>query len=161
MDEDPVYLKKLADMIKETIEAYKQHRISESEYLQQVIDIENKVHSQERSGIPEIIKGNSAAISYFGFVTEIFAAQLKEHNDKEELSAQIAAGIDQCMQSMIYEQGKPLVDWQTNIDFAGKLKTALDDYLYEIKQHQNLNITWEQTDELVAECIKIGKQKYL
>jgi type I restriction enzyme R subunit len=161
MNEDPVYYKKLATLIRETIEAYHQQRISEAEFLINATEHESAFHHPKRTDIPVSISNNEIAISFYGQSNTIFENNLKEKKNKNEISAEIALSIDECLRSIIIENEKPLIDWQNNRDLEGKLKIGIDDILYEINQKYELYIAWEQMDTLIEECLKRAKIKYV
>jgi type I restriction enzyme R subunit len=56
MEEDPAFYKKFSDMLKDTIKAYEEHRISETEYLKRVTEIMNSVLSHKDDTFPEEIR---------------------------------------------------------------------------------------------------------
>src|SRR5690606_9266804 len=63
MNEDPAYYKKLSRLIRDTIDDYHQHRISESEYLNKAKRIEDKFHSGRQENIPDNLVGKDTAIA--------------------------------------------------------------------------------------------------
>ena len=72
MDTDPAFFKKFSKMLKDTIEEYRQGRISEAEYLQRAEEIMHKVLSHTDSEIPVALQNNNAGRAYFGLGLEAY-----------------------------------------------------------------------------------------
>jgi type I restriction enzyme R subunit len=156
MNEDPVFYKKLAALIKDTIEAYHQERISEADFLRKARELEETAHSGQRTDIPEPLRANEVAQAYFGLTQTVLESVL---TDKTRL-ANLALGIDAAIRAVVFDGGKPRIDWQSNLDIEGRIKIAIDDFLFDEKEAHELPITTAQIDELTDECLKIAKIRY-
>jgi len=77
MNEDPVYYKKLSRLIRDTIEDYHQHRISEADYLNKAREYEDQFHNGRQDNVPENLAGNDTGIAIYNLVNEIFKGHLK------------------------------------------------------------------------------------
>ena len=64
------------------------------------------------------------------------------------------------MTANIFENGKKVIDWQNNLDIDGRIKIQLDDFLYDTKAKYDLDISFDQFDQLISECIKVAKVKH-
>jgi type I restriction enzyme R subunit len=60
----------------------------------------------------------------------------------------------------VFDNGKPVIDWQKNDDIKGKMRIEIDDLLFEVKNKYDLEISFNQIDQLIAECIKVAETKY-
>jgi len=159
MDEDPVYYKKLSILIRNSIADYHQHRISEVEYLKKSKDFEDMFHSGQRDHIPDNLKGNDTGIAIYNLVNDIFNDVLKKAEDN--IAAFIAEEIDNVIRSVVYENGKPIIDWQNKSDIEGKIKIEIDDYLFDIQSQYDLELPLDLIDQLVEEGLKVAKLKYV
>ncbi|MEP1778870.1 HsdR family type I site-specific deoxyribonuclease, partial [Reichenbachiella sp.] len=65
MNEDPVYYKKLSRLIKDTIDDYHQHRISEADYLNKARTFEDQFHNGRQDNVPENLQGNDTGIAIY------------------------------------------------------------------------------------------------
>jgi type I restriction enzyme, R subunit len=161
MNEDPVYFKKLSRLIRDTIDDYHQHRISEVDYLNKAKVYEDQFHNGKQDNIPENLVGNDTGIAIYNLVIEIFKGHLKKSEGAENVGAVIAEGIDNVIKSIVFENGKPIIDWVNKSDIEGKIRIDIDDYLFELKAQQDIELPFDLIDELVEEGLKIAKLKYV
>lgn len=160
MNEDPVYYKKLSRLIRDTIEDYHLKRISEADYLNKARDYEDQFHNGRQDNVPENLAGNDTGIAIYNLVNEIFKDHLKRAEDSKNIAALMAEGIDQVIRSIVFENGKPIIDWANKSDIEGKIKIEIDDFLYVLKAHQDIELPFDLIDELVEEGLKVAKLKY-
>lgn len=52
------------------------------------------------------------------------------------------------------------MDWVYNTDIINKMKQDIEDYLHEIKDKHDLEITFEMMDEIIDRAIDIAKRRY-
>lgn len=157
MDEDPVYFKKLSRLIRDTIDDYHQHRISEAEYLKRAKEFEDRFLSGQKNDAPEALKGRDAAIAIYHLVVDIFGQMVNE----DRILAMMAEQIDSVVQDNVLENGVPIVDWQNKSDIEGKVKIEIDDYLFDIQSKYELAFPLNLMDELIDESLKVAKLKYV
>lgn len=161
MNEDPVYFKKLSRLIRDTIDDYHQHRLSEADYLNKAKSFEDQFHNGRQDNIPESLIGNDTGIALYNLVSEIFKGHLKRSEGAENVAAIIAEGIDHVIKSIVYENGKPIIDWAHKSDIEGKIKIQIDDYLFDLKAQRDVELPFDLIDELVEQGLKIAKLKYV
>ncbi len=153
-DENPAYYKKFSERIKETIEAYREKRISEKEYLERM----NKFKRDYQKGAPSDnyprnIKKNKNAQAFYGVVSEV----LNEVNltDKEpEKIGNLALKIDEIIQ----ENSK--IDWHNNLEVHKRITQKFDDLLYDFAEDNNINIDFDTIDKIIEEMIKVALKRY-
>ena len=161
MEDDPVYYRKLSRLIKDTIEDYHQHRITESEYLKRAKENEDRFHSGQQDNIPENLTGNETAIAIYNLVNDVFKGHLQRKEGEVNAAAIIAEGIDDVIKSIVFEDGRPIVDWIHKSDIEGKIKIEIDDYLYDLKVTDEIELPLELVDELVNRALDVAKRKYV
>ena len=161
MNEDPVYYKKLSRLIRDTIEDYHQHRISEADYLNKAREYEDQFHNGRQDNVPENLAGNDTGIAIYNLVNEIFKGHLKRDEGSQNIAAIMAEGIDQVIKSIVFENGKPIIDWVNKSDIEGRIKIEIDDYLFDLKAQQDIELPFDLIDELVEEGLKVAKLKYV
>jgi len=157
MQEDPIYYKRLADLIKATIAEYYQKRISEAEYLKRAKEYEDQFFNGRSNNGPPELANNEVALAFYNFTTDIF--------DDEELlktafHVELSLKMDEVVKSKVYVGGNKIVDWQSNEDIVGSINIELGDKLYEIHQKFGIDTDWEKIDHLIEECLKVAKLKY-
>ena len=161
INEDPVYYKKLSRLIRDTIEDYHQHRISEADYLNKAREYEDQFHNGRQDNVPENLSGNDTGIAIYNLVNEIFKGNLKRSEGSQNIAALMAEGIDEVIKSIVFENGKPIIDWVNKSDIEGRIKIDIDDYLFDLKTQQGIELPFDLIDELVEEGIKVAKLKYV
>jgi len=161
MNEDPVYYKKLSRLIRDTIEDYHQHRISEADYLNKARAFEDQFHNGRQGNVPENLAGNDTGIAIYNLINEIFKGHLKPDEGSQNIAAIMAEGIDQVIKSLVFENGKPIIDWVNKSDIEGRIKIDIDDYLFDLKAQQGIELPFDLIDELVEEGLKVAKLKYV
>jgi type I restriction enzyme, R subunit len=160
MNEDPVYYRKLSEMIKKTIEDYHQQRINEAEYLAKAKDFEETFFNGRRDNVPSVIKDNATAIAFYNLTNEELKDGLVSKPNKLQIAAEIAGSIDDIVKANVFDNGHPVIDWQKNDDIKGKIRIEIDDLLFETKTKYDLDISFDHIDQLIEECIKVAETKY-
>lgn len=155
MDEDPIFYKKLSELIIQTIQDYKQSRIDETEYLNRIKDIEERFQSGRQDNVPKIIEGNTIAIAFYNFINDKLVNFLIE----KEKNAEIALAIKNIIDTMIMDGNKAIVDWKSNTDLEMQILNELDDYFYSISLELEKSIPFELLDPFIEEVIKIAKKQ--
>ncbi|WP_283637066.1 type I restriction endonuclease subunit R [Aquaticitalea lipolytica] len=157
MQEDPVYYKKLADLIKETIEEYYLKRISEAEFLKKAKEHEDRFLHGRSDDAPEELANNDAALAFYNFSKSVY-------EDSELLKTpfhiEVSLAIDNTVKDHIYLNGNKMIEWHSNNDVTGKINIHLGDALYEILRKFDLDTNWKKIDHLIEECMKVAILKY-
>jgi len=157
MQEDPIYYKKLADLIKETISEYYQKRLSEAEYLQKAKELEDQFFNGRSSNAPSELANNEVALAFFNFTKEIFE---DEQLLKSKFHVELSLAIDEVVKRNVYVDGKRIIDWTSNDDIVGAVNIQLGDRIYELHQKFDKDADWTKIDHLIEECLKVAKLKY-
>ncbi|MGU9937087.1 type I restriction endonuclease subunit R [Empedobacter brevis] len=155
MQEDPIFYTKLSDLIKQTIQEYKQSRIDEAEYLNRIKDIENTFINGKQDNVPKSIVDNKIAIAFYNFINDKLSEHLKDNNQ----NADIALEVRSLIEGVVLDGNKPIVDWKSNADLEKKIWNELDDYFYGISLQLEQNIPFDIIDAFIEEVIKIAKKQ--
>lgn len=151
--EDPAYYKKFSTRIEETIEAYRNRRITDSEYLQKMQDIKEDFR-KGNSGIsyPTNITTESSR-AFYGVIYDKLIPRMKENANIEEIG-EIALTIQREIESKIKR------DWHCNTDIHNEIAQAIDDTIFMYATRKNINLDLEELDKLIEEIINIALMKY-
>jgi type I restriction enzyme R subunit len=160
MNEDPVYYKKLSEMIRQTIQEYHLQRITEVEYLARAKDLEDSFFNDRQGGVPSVINENPTAIAFYNLATEALKDGLMTKPNEVDIAAEIALDTDKIVRTNIFDKGKLVIDWQRNGDIKGKMKIEIDDLLFDIRNKFNLELSLDRIDQLIEECIQVAETKY-
>lgn len=151
--EDPAYYKKFSTRIEETIEEYRNRRITDSEYLQKMQDIKEDFR-KGNSGISyptNITTENSRA--FYGVIYDKLIPRMKENANIEEIG-EIALNIQREIESKIKR------DWHYNTDIHNEIAQAIDDTIFIYATKKKINLDLEELDKLIEEIINIALMKY-
>ena len=163
LDTDPAFFKKFSKMLQETIEEYRQGRITEAEYLQKAENIMHKVLSHTDSEIPESLQDNPAAKAYYGLTLEVYKQVCKNSSsfNEVELALVTANEIDKIIKSSIFIDEKVMVDWTFKDKVISEIKLNIEDFLIdEIKREKGLPITFDNMDSIIDNCVEVAKKWY-
>ncbi len=161
LEEDPAFYKKFSEMLQETIRAYEEKRISEAEYLKRVQEISQSVVNHTDADIPEILNDRKIAQAFYGITYELLSSKIEEETQLKEIATVAGMGMDNIIQETILDGGKPIVDWQLKSDLLGKLAIDIGDFLIdEIRDKFDLDLSFDEIDELAEKVIEIAKLRY-
>ena len=153
IDEDPVFYKKFSKLLEEAINEWRQRRISDTEYLNRVTEVMNSVQKGADDSVPEKLKNKEVAQAFYRTVNEILKGKIPE--DKEqEISAEIGLHIDKLINK------HKIVDWQIMEDVKNKMSQDIEDFLFNMKDQNALNIGWDEIDEIIEKSLDIAKHRY-
>ncbi|MCX8481026.1 MAG: HsdR family type I site-specific deoxyribonuclease, partial [Sediminibacterium sp.] len=116
MNEDPIFYKKLSQVIKEAIDDYHQHRIKEADYLKKAKDYENQFHTGKQKNVPSSIQHKPNAIAYYNLVNAVLENSFNNQPKPKEIQAALTIEIEDCIKNVVYENNTLIIDWQINTE---------------------------------------------
>ncbi|OAS13742.1 type I restriction endonuclease subunit R [Paenibacillus oryzisoli] len=150
-DENPAYYKKFSERIKEAIDAYKQQRISEAEYLQRMNDLKKEYQKGEPvEDYHDSIKKNANAQAFYGVTNDI----MKEHKMGDELLAKLALKMEDIIRA--YTK----VDWHENIEVHNRIAQELDDLIFDFTKEHNVKLGFDQVDMIIEQIKTVALRRY-
>lgn len=153
MEEDPYFYRRFSKILEEAIEAFRDERISDAEYLNRVTEIMNAVVNRADDSFPETLKHNDAAKAFYGVVNDVLNRLKVNEKINKEISAIMALEIDE-----IIERNK-VVAWLNNTDAQNKIKNDIDDFLYEMNEKQSIDMDFDSMDLIVETSLDIAKKR--
>lgn len=161
MDEDPVFYKRFSELLKETIKAYEERRISEAEYLKRSKKIEEAVLNRTGDDIPAPLQGREVAQAFYGIAFESIKEKMEASEAARSLATVAGLGIDDLVQSIVLDNGAPKVDWKNKTNLIGQLEIAIGDFLMDqIRDKHGLKLTFGEIDDIAAKSIEVAKLRY-
>ncbi|MFN3998595.1 HsdR family type I site-specific deoxyribonuclease [Algoriphagus sp.] len=161
MDEDPAFYKKFSQMLKETIADYEAKRINEAQYLKRVQEIMDNVLAHTDTDIPEQFNERNVAKAFYGLTIEALSNKIQDIMVRKEVSTQTALHIDDLIQALVLDHGKPIIDWQFKTNITGKLLIEIGDYLIdEVRDKYHLELSFKEMDKIAEDCIEVAKIRY-
>jgi type I restriction enzyme R subunit len=155
MEKDPAFYQKFSRLIEETIEAYRQGRIDEAEYLQVSTSTLRAVQSGRDRDVPQELYRYRDAPAYYGLVREVMGQY--EGGDSgsasEDVSAAVAIRFEEIVESL------KIRDWTTNPDVWKKMQRAMDEYLCAVRSDEGLPLTDGDIDVILDSILDVAKQR--
>jgi type I restriction enzyme, R subunit len=153
MQEDPAFYKRFSELLEAAIKSYREERISANEYLRLAMQYMDAVLNRTGDEIPAKLKANEIAKAFFGTIKEILPKNDSTPMENDAAIADISLAIDQ-----IIEKNR-IVNWTINVDVQNRMRTEIEDWLFELKKRNGLEITFEEIDEILDECLEIAKNR--
>ena len=160
MEEDPTFYRLFSELLEETISNYREKRISEREYLQQVLDLAGKVSSKEDRGqeMPEPVRGNDDGEAFYGVLGESLAEANGQADAKTLSEVEIAnAALDIIEIIKKYH----IVDVWSNEIAQNEMRNAIDDYYYDVlREQKGLILTDAQLNDLENKIMNLARARF-
>lgn len=156
MDEDPAFYKKFSEMLKDTIKAYEEQRINESQYLHKVKEIMDSVLSRTDSDIPVVLENREVAKAFYGITKEALTGKLQDEEVLKNICADVAITSDEIILKL------KKVDWEKpGSDVPKKMILLIGDYLLdEVRDKYDLKLSNEEIDNIAERIVDIAKIRY-
>lgn len=142
MGEDPVFYKKLSELIAQTIADLRAQRISEAEALKKIKALREQAANKSGDDIPQSLQGADEVIAFYRLVKE-----LGKLTDGQ--SIQFARAADNIIRQYL------VVDWQTKLDVVRKMNFYIGEFAID-----ELDIPIREAEELADKCLDIAKLRY-
>lgn len=157
MDDDPVFYKKLSELLKETIEKYSKKIVEEAErlkndqeYLAHITNIFHMAITRTGDSLPCNIVNSETAKAFYGVINTIFS----KHNIEDSISGELALNIDQVIRENNF------VDMTRNKDLQNKIINNIEDLLFKINDTEQANLSYDEIDYIIDEIMKIAKRRF-
>jgi type I restriction enzyme, R subunit len=154
MEEDPFFYRRFSKILEDVIEDWRQQRISDAEYLNKVIEIMNAVRDRQGDDLPAELHNHDVAKAFYGVVNDVFSRLQSPLPNSKKVAAEAALEIDRIILK------KKVVDWTSNQDVQNEMRNEIDDYLYTLKESNNIDLGFEDMDFIIDESINIAQKRY-
>lgn len=153
MERDPAFYRRFSKMIEDTIEAYRQGRLSDSEYLRRAREALQAVRSGRDAALPPELGPYRHAPAYYGLLREPFRPYEAPGRDMDALCASLAIKVEGII------EGKKVRDWTTNLDVQNEMRLAIEDCLYEEQDAHGLRLSGEEMDLIVEGLVEVARHR--
>lgn len=155
MDEDPVFYRQFSEMIKKTIQDYRNGVIEAAKYLNDATWESEAVRNRTGDDLPEVLATAEVAKAYYGVINEQIGLVIGKEKVKaltEDLG-RVAIEVEK-----IIDQYR-IVRWADNIDVQNQMKMAIEDYLFEVQDAQQIELDFDTIDTILDRVIEIAKAR--
>lgn len=160
-EKNPAYYKKFSEMIEEVLNEYKNKRISEKEYLENMYKTYDMYENNEDIfGFPEEIKHKPHAQAFYGDIIDIVKESNEEYitDDANEDNKNLIAKLSIEVENIIYNKAK--VDWHNNQDVHNDIAQSIEDLLFEYKEKYNISLSFDQIDKIIDNAKRIAMKRF-
>ncbi len=154
MDEDPIFYRRFSDLLQQAIAAFRLQRLTDAEYLSKVSEIAEKVKNRTGDEIPTRLEHHDVAKAFYGALLQVFKPCGEDGIELREISADAGLHIDKIVQQ------HRIVSWENNMDVQNRMKGAIEDYLFELKNERELDLDFDDIDRILELCLDIARVRY-
>ncbi len=153
MEEDPAFYRKFSRLLQDVIDDWRARRLSDADYLKRVREVSDEVVNRKGDDMPDILRNEEDARAFFGELAEVFEKYTSDGFDGRERAAEAALKVD-----AIIEKHKR-VDWMGDADVQNRMKTDIEDLLFEVKHEADIALSLEDIDTLLERCVQIARKR--
>jgi type I restriction enzyme R subunit len=142
MEEDPVFYKKLSELIRQTIADLRAMRISEAEALRKVKEYREQAVTKKGDDVPDGLLDKEEAIAFYRLLK---ASTTFSNEEGVDFSNEVDTTIKKFK----------VVDWQNKLDVIRKMNFFIGEYLID-----HLNMSIKDAEALAEKCVEVAKLRY-
>ncbi len=154
MRKDPAFYRQFSELLEDAIRAFREQRLSDAEYLQEVKQIAERVRNRTGDDIPAALAHRDVAKAFFGVLQEVFSDHANQTANVRDIGATISLAIDDIVQE------HRIVHWTRNTDVQNRMKLAIEDYLFELMERENLELSFKEIDRILDSVLDIARVRY-
>jgi len=149
--EDPAFYKKFSRMLQDVIDAFRAGRLRAAEYLRRAGEIMSSVLNRTGDDVPEALANHDVAKAYYGSIKEVLSGHSGDGFDLAARSAEAGLEIERIIET------RRKVNWTDDPDAVNRMRQDIEDYLFEFKERADINLSFEEIDRIMDECLDIAK----
>lgn len=142
MEEDPVFYKKLSELVQQTIADLRAQRLSEADALKKLNQFREQAINRNDDDIPAALKEKSESIAFYRL--GLAAGSLSQQQ-----SIEFAKATDRIIREYL------VVDWPHKLDVVRKMNFYIGEYLID-----EVHLPIEKAEEIANQCMEIAKARY-
>ncbi|MYA23188.1 MAG: DUF3387 domain-containing protein [Gemmatimonadetes bacterium] len=154
MQQDPAFYSRFSKLLEDAIRAFREQRLSDAEYLHKVERIAERVRNRTGDDIPAALAHRDVAKAFFGVLQEVFSDHTVQVANVRDIGAMVSLAIDDIVQE------HRIVHWTRNTDVQNRMKLAIEDYLFEFMERENLELSFEEIDRILESVLDIARVRY-
>ncbi len=154
MDEDPVFYKRFGQLIDEAIQNFLEKRITEAQYLEQMLTARKDLAEGRLDDTPGDLNGKPEARAIFGIIKQVLLNSQPLSSDQAQKFA--TGGIE--LADII--KRLTIRDWKRNDDVQKQMKNDVEDYLLAKRKDLGVEINFIQLDLILDEVLKVARNVF-
>jgi type I restriction enzyme R subunit len=155
MDEDPALYRQFSEMLEQTIREYREKRISEKDYLNNIVELASKVARRDHGrAIPPALRSNDDAQAFYGLLQPVLSHSGIGKN-AEETAAEVALKLID-----IVKAHHVVGVWSNDIA-QNNMHNAIDDYFFDVlRDEKGIELTLEEIDALEGQIMDVAGARF-
>lgn len=154
MDEDPALFASFSEMIQEAIDAFLARRMSDAEYLDTVAEIREQVVAGRHDGAPIRLRGDDAAMAYFGVIRPVLQDAGLDDDHGEDVAVDAALAVPDILRR------HDKVHFWDDRDAQNRALNDLDDYFFDVvRDRAGAQVTVEVIDDLISRIMRVARSR--
>jgi type I restriction enzyme, R subunit len=155
MEEDPALYRRFSEMLEQTIREYREKRISEKDYLNNIVDLASRVARRDHGrGVPPALRSNDDAQAFYGLLQPVLSRSGNGQN-AEEAAAQIALKLIEIVKA------HHIVGVWSNDIAQNNMHNAIDDYFFDVlRDEKGIELPLDDIDTLEAQIMDIARARF-
>jgi type I restriction enzyme R subunit len=152
LEEDPIFYRRLSQMLEDTYRKYEQERFEQRELLSRMQDILNRAQSRQRDEpVPSILHGRDLARTFHDLIQDELRSTGTQASEID--MAALAVSIDDIIGRL------KIVHWEQNTDVQNRMRTEIEDELFRFKNEHNVPLTFDAMDRVMDGCIEVARRR--
>jgi len=155
-DEDPAFYQKLSEMLQAAIDAFREKRISELEYLQQTQTVKDTIVHHRTDNAPTELNGDDDALALFGIINRILTEHISDASQLQHVNIEATQKILDIIRAHVVR------DWYRTDEHPNQkfMANEIDDYIYDVLEGEHkVNLNASTKDRIINESIRLAKSR--
>ena len=155
MEEDPVFFKKISDLIAQAIADHRAKRLSDNEYLSRIREAAEQVRRPKHDDVPAEVRADEHAVAVFNSLNNAVGGIAgPQGGNIRPVLASAALELVSIVKNL------KVVNWTENVDIQNAMRNHMDDYFFEVVRDQHgIELTPEQIDMIVDAVLKVARAR--
>ena len=155
MELDPAFYRRFSKLIEETIEAYREKRISEQAYLDGVKELAGKIaRGNQGRDVPDALRGNDDGMAFFGIFEGALPGPGGVPLEGDEV-AEVALEVIRIIED------RHIVNIWSNETAQNEIRNAIDDYFYDVLgEERGIRLTEAKMDDLLSRIMRLASARF-
>lgn len=154
MEEDPALYRRFSEMLEQTIREYREKRISEKEYLNNIVDLASRVARRDHgSSVPPALASNEDAQAFYGLLQP--ALTRAGNGNAQEAATEIALKLIDIVKA------HHIVGIWSNDIARNNIQNAIDDYFFDVvRDEKGIELPVDEIDKLESQIMDVARARF-
>jgi type I restriction enzyme R subunit len=147
-----VFYRRFSALLEQAIAEWRANRITDAEYLRRVQEVKMNIVKRPVDQVPDAVRSDPATTAYYGLVRERLSRYEPDQAKLEAVGAGTAVAISQIIED------RRVVNWTENADVQNRMKTAMEERLFELRDH-GIELSLDDIDALLDALLSVAKRR--